>query len=76
MLNPVEELSFAKIPIFRRIIELDWDQIDLSPCQAGPMLRLLRLIVVFFTRLFFSRRDLLLGKPGSSTKAGSTPLAS
>ena len=34
-------------------------QIDLSPCQTGPMLRLVRLLVVFFTRLFCSRRDLL-----------------
>src|ERR1017187_6725843 len=32
----------------------------LFTCKTGHMLRLLRLLVVFFTRLFRSRRDLLL----------------
>ena len=38
-------------------------QIGLSPCQTGPMLRLLRLFVVLVTRLFRSRRDLVLENP-------------
>ena len=55
------ELWFAKIAISIRIKELaDSPRHALSPYDTDFLLCLLRSLVVFFIRIFSSRRDLLL----------------
>ena len=54
-------LCLAKIPICLRIRYIDQVLIlSLLTCKTDLMLRLLRLLAVLFTRLFRSRRDLIL----------------